>query len=169
MNPSRTALMVVAIANVAVMLVFPPHDSLGIWRGGSPTFDAFYFILDRHYNKFVNADLLFMELYWVLINAAAGWLLLGRTAAGSAAGRRAGVLVFAATNLALVFLFPPFENYGSATKMAGTWFDGFYFVFGDKWHRRFYVPLLYFEVLWVLVNSALLWLLLRDRPEANSA
>ena len=53
--------------------------------------------------------------------------------------------------------------------MSGTWFDGFYFVFGDKWHRRFYVPLLYFEVLWVLINSALLWLLLRERPESANA
>ena len=65
----------------------------------------------------------------------------------------------------MILLFPPFENYGSATKLAGTWFDGFYFVFGDKWQRRFCLPLLYFEVLWVLINSALMWLLLRERPE----
>jgi len=65
-------------------------------------------------------------------------------------------------NLALVLLFPPLENYASMTRVSGTWFDGFYFVFGDKWQRRFYLPLLYIEILWVLINGAVLWLLFRD-------
>ena len=40
----------------------------------------------------------------------------------------------------------------------------FYFAFGDKMSRRFYVPLLYMEVLWVLINGALIWLLFREPP-----
>jgi len=162
-NRSQALLLVVALGNVVLMLLFPPYDSLSMWRGGSPTFDAFYFVFDRHFNKFVNADLLFVELYWVLANAAVGWLLL-RTSQGSAImSRRSATLLVAAANLALIFLFPPYENYGSTTRIAGTWFDGFYFVFGDKWQRRFYLPLLYLEVLLVLINSALLWLLFREK------
>ena len=109
MNRSQAIVVVVAIANLALMLIFPPYDSLAVWRGGSPSFDAFYFVFDRHYNKFVNADLLFIELYWILINAAIGWLLLrGPGSGGAGMSWQAGVLVFAALNLALVMLFPPF-------------------------------------------------------------
>ena len=170
MNRSQGLLLAVALADVAIMLLFPPYDSLGIWRGGTATFDAFYFVFDRHYNRFVNANLLFIELYWLLANAALGWLLLRNyREGGGIMSRRSATLWLAAANLALFFLFPPFENYGSTTRMSGTWFDGFYFVFGDKWQRRFYVPLLYFEVLIVLINSAVLWLLFRDKPAQEPA
>ena len=71
-------------------------------------------------------------------------------------------------NLATVLLFPSFENHASTTRMSGTWFDGFYFAFGDKLLRRFYVPLLYIEVLWVLVNGAVLWLRFREPPQRET-
>ena len=67
--------------------------------------------------------------------------------------------------LARVLLFPPFENHASTTRMSGTWFDGFHFTFGDKLHRRFYLPPLYLEVLWVPINGAVLWLLFREPPQ----
>ena len=163
MNSSQITLVIVAAINLALLLLFPPHDSLSLWRGGIPTLDGFYFVFDRHYNKQINGDLLTLELLWLFINAAFAWLMLRKEQPGqSMMSRRAAVLVFAVVNLAVMLLFPPFENYASMTRMSGTWFDGFYFVFGDKWHRRFYVPLLYIEVLWVLVNAALLWLLFRD-------
>ncbi len=65
-------------------------------------------------------------------------------------------------NLALVLLFPPFENYASTLRAVSTHFDCFYFVFGDKWQRHFYIPLLYMEVLWILINAGLMWLVLRE-------
>ena len=165
MKSSQTTVLIVAAINIAIVLLFPPHDSLSMWRGGTPTFDAFYFTFTRVYNKQTNGDLLTLELLWVLINAAVGWLLARNHRPGEALmSRRAATLVFVILNLAVVLLFPPFENYASTTRMSGTWFDGFYFVFGDKWHRRFYVPLLYLEVLWVLINGAVLWLLFRDPP-----
>ena len=64
-----------------------------------------------------------------------------------------------------ILLFPPFENYASMSRLSGTYFDGFYFVFGDKWQRRFYVPLLYIEILWALINSGVLWLLFQEQKE----
>ena len=64
-----------------------------------------------------------------------------------------------------MLLFPPMENYAAITKAALPTFEGFYFVFGDKWGRNIHVPLLYLEVLCVLINTAALWLLLRE-PES---
>jgi hypothetical protein len=164
-NSSQVTVVVVAAINLALMLLFPPHDSLSFWRGGIPTLDGFYFIFDRHYNKQTNGDLLTLQMLWLFINAAFAWLMLhGYQSGERMMSRRSAVVVFAVVNLAVVLLFPPFENYASTTRVSGTWFDGFYFVFGDKWHRRFYLPLLYIEVLWVLINGALLWLLFREQP-----
>ena len=169
MNSSQATILALAALNIALMLLFPPFDSLVIGRGVS-TFDAFYFVFDRQYNKVVNTDLLFLELIWTMLNAGVAWLLLRDYDPQNAMmRRRTAVVLFAAVNFLLLLLFPPFENYASAMRLAGTYFDGFHFVFGDKWQRRFYVPLLYFEILWLLVNSAVLWLILRDPPAAAEA
>lgn len=169
MNPSQAIILSVTAANIALMILFPPMDSIALGRGGAQTLDAFYFIFDRQYGKVINSDLLLIELYWVLANAAVGWLLLRRyDPAVAHISRRAGVLALVVANLLLILLFPPFENYASTSRLAGTHFDGFYFVFGDKWQRRFYVPLLYMEVLWVLINGAVLWLLFRDSPATGA-
>lgn len=165
MNPSQAIVLAVTATNIALTVLFPPMDSIALGRGGAQTLDAFYFIFDRQYGKVINSDLLLIELYWVLANAAVGWLLLRRYDATSAGcSRRTGLLILVAANFLLIWLFPPFENYASTSRPAGTHFDSFYFIFGDKWQRRFYVPLLYMEVLWVLINGAVLWLLFRDPP-----
>jgi hypothetical protein len=169
MNSSQTTVVIVAAINLALMLLFPPHDSLSLWRGGTPTLDGFYFVFDRHYNTQINGDLLTLEILWLLINAAFAWLLLQNTRHGEGImSRRAAAIAFVVVNLAVVLLFPPFENYAFTTRMSGTWFDGFYFAFGDKLHRRFYVPLLYIEVLWVLINGAVLWLLFREPAQRET-
>jgi len=165
MNRSQTVVLSVAAVNLALLLLFPPFDSIVIGRGIS-TLDAFYFVFDRQYNKVVNTDLLFLLLGWVLLNAGIGWLWAKSSKSGVPllSGRNA-VLVFAIGNLMAILLFPPFENYASMSRLSGTYFDGFYFVFGDKWQRRFYVPLLYIEILWALINSGVLWLLFREQKE----
>lgn len=169
MNSPQKTIVIVAAINLALMLLFPPHDSLSLWRGGAPTLDGFYFLFDRHYNKQTNGDLLTLEILWLFINAAFAWLLLQNYRPGEGImSCRAAVIAFVIANLAVILLFPPFENYASTTRMSGTWFDGFYFAFGDKLHRRFYVPLLYMEVLWVLVNGAVLWLLFREPPQPET-
>ena len=43
-------------------------------------------------------------------------------------------------------------------------FDGFYFLFGEHAQRALVTPILYLEVILVLVNGALLWLLFRRSP-----
>lgn len=168
MNGSQVSLLAVASANLALMLLFPPYDSVALGRG-SASFDAFYFVFDAHFNKAINANLLLLQIYWVLINAALGlYLLRTRPAAPALLSRRAGVVVLVAVNLALILLLPPFENYSSSYRFTGTYFDGFYFLFGDKWQRRIYLPLLYLELLWVLIDGAVLWLLFREpRPSGR--
>jgi glucan phosphoethanolaminetransferase (alkaline phosphatase superfamily) len=168
MNKAQSIVLAVAACNLAVMLLFPPYDSIALGRGGAETFDAFYFAFDTHFNKLVNSSLLLLEVYWLVINAAIAWLLLrSRGAALPIMRRRTAVSLIVAANLGVVFLFPPFENYASMLRSGGTHFDSFYFAFGDKSQRPFYIPLLYMEVLWVLVNGAVMWLLLRDPVRAE--
>lgn len=166
MNRQQLILLGVAAANAVLILLFPPFDSIAIGRGIS-TFDAFYFVFDRHANKVVNTDLLLMIIGWLALNASAGFLLLQDGSRRFGISARNAVLIFGAINLVLILLFPPLENYASMNRLSGTYFDGFYFVFGDKWQRRFYVPLLYLEVLWVLVNTSILWLAFRPKPETR--
>lgn len=167
MNRQQSLLLAVAAANIAIMLLFPPYDSMVMGKGAA-TFDAYYFVFDRQYNKTINSDLLFLQLGWVLVNACCGWLLLRGPATGQRLmSLRSGTLVAGALNLALIMLFPPFENYASAARLSGTYFDSFYFVFGDKWTRSIHVPLLYLEVLCVLINTALLWLMMRESRPAE--
>jgi hypothetical protein len=163
MNRAQAVVLSVAVCNLIVMLTFPPYDALSFGKAGIQSFDAFYLALNDQPNKLVNSNLLLLELYWVIINSAIAWLLLrGSPAAEPGMSRRTAVIIFVAANMVFVFLFPPFENYASTLRAAGTHFDGFYFVFGDKWQRRFFMPLLYMEVLWILINGALMWLLMRE-------
>ncbi len=164
MNRLQAIVLAVAVGNIAVMLLFPPYDAIAFGRGGAQTFDAFYFVLERHPGKLLNADLLLLELYWVIINASIAWLLLRRPAGDRLMSRRNAVVLIGAANVALVLAFPPFENYVSTLRAFGSHFDGFYFVFGDKAQRSFYVPLLYMEILWILINTGVLWLAMRE-PE----
>ena len=166
MNRPQSLLLAVAALDIVVMLLFPPYDSMVMGKGAA-NFDAYYFVFDRQYNKTINTDLLFLQLGWILANACCGWLLLRQPASGQRImSLRSGTLLFGGLNLALILLFPPFENYASAARLSGTYFDSFYFVFGDKWGRNIHVPLLYLEVLCVLINTAALWLLLRE-PEST--
>jgi hypothetical protein len=163
MNRHQTILIAVAAANLALMLAFLPYDAISITRGGT-SFDAFYFVLDRQYNKQVNSNLLYLEFMWILANTAAGWLCLGDGRRGAIRLTvRTGVLAFAAANLALLLCFVPFETYTSLQRNSLPAFDGFYFVFGDKAQRSIYVPLLLLELFLLAINSAILWLAFKQR------
>ena len=171
MTTYQRRLLALAAANVALVLLFPPFDSFGLGLGRtSATFDAFYFVFDDLPNKTINLGLLALQLTWIAANTALGWSLLrpsrpAPTSGHSLLSARNGVAAFAVLNLIIILLVPPFENYASVLRITGTYFDGFYLAFGDKWQRRFYVPLLYLEILWLLVNAAALWLLLRPADE----
>lgn len=167
MNRSQGLALALLALNLALVLLFPPHDYLSLQRGNIPTFDGFYWVLSKPANRIINRDFLMLEVLVITINAAIAWLLLrtpdlrGRRRGGNRAQRT--VLWLVAVNLVLVLLFPPFENYQALTKAVLPTFDGFYFVFGDNSKRLIVTAILYIEVTLVLINGALAWLFFRGR------
>ena len=164
----RIALGVV-LANLALVLLFPPYDYISLQRGNIPTFSGFFFAFSAHHNQVINEPYLSLEIFVVLINAAiAAFMLQKKPAAGGAREKlryQHGVLLVVAFNLVLMLMFPPFENYAAITKAVLPTFEGFYFVFGDNSQRQIVTTILYINIALVLVNGALLWLMLGDRRQ----
>jgi hypothetical protein len=174
MNNAQRIALFVAVANLALFLLFPPYDYVSLQRGGIPTFDGFYFAFGHHQNRVVNANFLALEVIVVVINAFIALLLLRdpplrqlRRPGGNRKQRI--VLGLLAINLVLVLLFPPFEFFGAITKAALPTFEGFYFVFADNSQRQLVVPILYIEVVLVIINGALLWLLFKDKGPGEAS
>lgn len=162
MNKYQRVIVIVAAVNIALMLLFPPFLDNPIRRGVMPNFEGFYPLLTGLGSKAIHKELLTLQIMFVVINALIAWLLLDRPAARGLLPdvrytRAIGFFLFG--NLLLLFAFPPFETYPSLFKYEPTSFDSFYFVFGDKRHRHFFIPLLYLEVMVVVINSLTLWLL----------
>jgi hypothetical protein len=76
------------------------------------------------------------------------------------------LLIVAFVNIAVIMLFPPFDAVPLARATART-FDGFYFVFGAKSKRNFFIPILYMQVSFVLINGALFTLLFGESERAQ--
>jgi hypothetical protein len=176
MNNAQRIAVAAAVANLVLLLLFPPYDYVSLQRGGIPTFDGFYFAFGVHPNRVVNADFLALEVIVVLINACIAALLVRdppplkqRQRPGVNRQQRA-VLALVAINLVVVLLFPPFEFFAAITKATLPTFEGFYFVFGDNSQRQLVTAILYIEVALVIINGGLLWLLFRDKgPEKATA
>ena len=157
---SHSITIVVGYLDVAVIC-------LSATRNNVPTFEGFHFAFADHGNSVQNWNFLQIELFVVMINAAIGWLLLRDRPATEGGKRRPGidwqrvVLFGTGLNLVLVLLFPPFQNYYAVTNAALPSFDGFYFLFDDHSKQNLVVSILYLEVIFVLVNGGLLWLVLR--------
>ena len=171
MTRARALAVAFTLVNLVVLLLFPPYDYRSIQFGNVPTFDGFLFALGHHPNHVLNGSFLALEIIVVLLNLAIAWLLIGRRAAASAGLKvnraQRGLLVVVAMNLLLMLLFPPFENYLAISKAALPTFEGFYFIFGDNSQRQIVTTILYLEIMVVLVNAGLLWLLLRDKSEGE--
>lgn len=174
MNSAQRYALLVAAANLLLVLLFPPYDYVSMLLGNVPTFDGFYFVLANEPHLVVNTAFLTLEVIVVLTNACIAMLLL-RSPQGSTPRRSGGnarqraVLGLVAINLILAVLFPPFENFSAITKASLPTFEGFAFVFGDNPMRQIVTSILYIEVALILVNGALLWLLFRDKTEAELA
>lgn len=168
MNNAQKIALVAAVANLALLLLFPPYDYVSLQQGNIPTFDGFFFALGAHPNRVINTSFLALELIVLLINLCIALLLL-RTAPLKQIRRPGGnrqqriVLVLVAINLVLIVLFPPFEYFSAITKAALPTFEGFYFLFGDNSLRQLVTPILYIEVALVIINGAMLWILLKDK------
>lgn len=177
MNRHQWIVVIVAVANLALIALFPPCDYVSAARNNVPTFNGFYWLLSDMNGQRVNANFQQIEYFVVLLNAAIAWLLLKDkrvpTGVGSAPTRGVDwqkvVLIGVAVNLVLALLFPPMENYYAVTKSVLPSFDGFYFVFGEHGTRAIVMQLLYLEVIFVLFNGGILWLLFRKTPRMTDA
>jgi hypothetical protein len=173
MTLTRMRLMALAVllANALLIGLFPPYDFVVMHQGNVPTFEGFRFYFSAPAGRSINTSFLWLEMAVVLINFLIAWLLLGPAVAG--VKRRTNrpqrlLLIALAVNLTVILLFPPFENFTAISKAVIPSFEGFYFVFGDNSKRQIVTPILFLEVAVVLVNAALLWLFLRDRPTSSA-
>lgn len=71
-------------------------------------------------------------------------------------------LAVIAVNVLLVLLFPP-HDYISTQRSNVPTFDGFYFIFGDAPNRVINTSFLTLEILVMLINACIAWLLLHGR------
>ena len=170
MNTAQRIALVVAVANLALLVIFQPYDYISLQRGNIPTFDGFYFAFGAHPNRVMNANFLALELIVVAINACIALLLLRdpplRASRNPGGNRRQRIVLgLVAVNLVLILLFPPFEYFSAITKAALPTFEGFYFLFGDNSQRQLITAILYIEVALVVINGGLLWVLFRDKTQ----
>jgi hypothetical protein len=156
---------VIAGANLVVILLFPPFDQYSIVNSRVPMFAGFAFVNSPDQYSVINTGVLMLEVLVVAINTAIAWLLLsGRAGArGQRVSYQNAVLLIVAFNLVLVLLFPPFESVFAMTNAAIPTFEGFYLILTRHPNHTIVSTLLYLEVIFVLVNGALMWLMFRDR------
>lgn len=163
MNKYQRLVITVAIIDLVVVLLFPPFVERSLARNVLPSFDGFYFLLTESGHRTIDAALLTLELLWIGANLLSAWLLLERPEEQSddrlESRHTVGVSAFAAVNLAIICLFPPFEQYSSLLRTSAPGFDSFYFIFGDRSARPFFLPLLQLELFFVLINALALFLL----------
>jgi hypothetical protein len=164
MTRQQTAVLVVALINLVLIGLFPPYDYVPPVLGGFGAFDGFSFVFSDHPNRSLNAAFLQLELGVVALNAAIAWLIAGRRRKKPAGKRdwQGIVLVVTGVNLALCLLFPPMQRVQSVTRALLSSFDGFYFVFLPHGERAIVTQLLWLEVIFILVNGALLYLLCKS-------
>ena len=168
MTRNQALIIAVATTNVVLILLFPPFDAYSIASAQLPVFAGFNFYFNRDQYMVVNTSLLLLELFVVLINAGILMLLLS-PGSGEAPRRRIGLqnatLIIVAINLVVIMLFPPFESVYTITKAAIPTFEGFYFVFARQSNHVIVSTVLYLEVIFVLINGALFWLIFRKKKQ----
>lgn len=171
MNRSQGIALAVAIANVLLIGLFPPIDQYSVASTSIPIFSGFHFFATKPPLSIVNTPLLLIAMVVVLVNLAIAWLLL-ETRSGKSSRRMSlqnAALIFTGLNLVLMLLFPPMESVFALTKAAIPTFEGFYFIFTQKPAHVIVETLLYLEVVFILVNGAMLWLIFRERHPPTAA
>ena len=166
MNRNQAIAISIAAANILLVLLFPPFDAYSIASAKIPVFTGFKFYPRHTTNMVVNLSLLYLEIIVILINAFIALLLL-RDRKVEVTRRRISMqnatLLFVAINLVVILLFPPFESVFAMTNAALPTFEGFYFIFARQANHVIVSTILYLEVLLVLINGALFWLIFRER------
>ena len=169
MNRKQAIALAMAAANIVLIMLFPPFDIYSLAKTQVPVFAGFYFYPSRNQYMVVNMSMLSLELFVVLINAGIAWLLL-RTPTVAVLRRRISLqnatLLVVAVNLVVIVLFPPFDSVFALTKASIPTFEGFYFIFAQRPNHVIVTAILYIEVIFVLINGAIFWLIFRDKSQA---
>ena len=161
MNKLQLTVLITAMANLALLLLFPPFDSQPLGRIGPATFDAFYPVFDWPARGTLNSGLLYLEVLAVLINAALAWLLLQGTPQQPSRPRirwHSVLLGLVIADVLLILVFPPFETLPPAERMGERAFEGFKFVLSGTAQHGIFVPLLFMELMLLVLNATALWL-----------
>lgn len=166
MNRYSNIVLFGALANILLLMMFPPFDVVSLTDRGMRFFDAFHPVFSVPPNRVLNADILFFAIYGVVGNALIAFVLLSRE---RPVAPRHIVLAMAFVNIMVVLLFPPFEAFPWAGRRTVGSFDGFYFAFGDKSGRSIFMPMLTIELIYVLANACAFWLLLGLRERSSAA
>lgn len=165
MNRKQKIALWLGMVNLAVILLFPPFDSFPATDTRALIFAGFQFVFARGGNEVVNGSVLFLEIVVLLVNIGVAWLLLrdARHALGTIRhiNYQNAILLVVAANLTVILLFPPFEHVDAITGALLPTFQGFYFIFAAGPMLTIVAPILYLEVIFVLFNGAVLWLLFR--------
>lgn len=165
MNRKQKIALWMGMANLAVILLFPPFDSFSFTDTKALIFAGFQFAFARGSNEIINGNVLFLEIVVLLVNVGVAWLLL-RDVKHTLGTKRHfnyqnAILLVVAANLTVILLFPPFEHVNAITSALLPTFQGFYFIFSAGPMLAIVTPILYLEVIFVLFNGAVLWLLFR--------
>ena len=172
MNKYQRLVIIVAAINALVMVLFPPFNNQPLAKGMLPTFEGFYPLLSHLGSKPLHKELLTLELMFIVINTLTAWLVLQTKKHHDDIPTFAfmqGIGWFLVINLAVIFAFPPFEPYQSLLRAEGASFDSFYFVFGDRSRRPFFIPLLYLECVFVVINALAFFLLFSAVKRSDEA
>ncbi len=166
MNRNQAIALAFAAGNILLIMLFPPFDTYSIANTKIPVFSGFEFYPRHTTSMVLNLSLLYLEIIVVLIDACIALLVL-RDNKSVVTRRRISpqnaTLIFVAINLVVILLFPPFESVFAMTNAALPTFEGFYFIFARQANHVVVTTILYLEVILVLINGALFWLIFRER------
>lgn len=155
------------LANLAVILLFPPFDSFSFTDTNALIFAGFKFVFSRGSNEAINGNVLFLEIVVLLVNVGIAWLLSREARHTFGVKRhfiyRNAILLAVAANLTIILLFPPFEYFNAIALAPLPIFQGFHFVFSAGPMFTVVKLILYLEVVFVLLNGAVMWLIFQKR------
>lgn len=172
MNKAQKILLNLTAINLGLILMFPPYDDYSVTSHDIAIFGGFRFFLMPSANAVINRSFLFLEIAVLLANAAIFWLITLENVAREGKNRfsyRKATLVMIALNLTAILLFPPFEYISNMSKAAIPTFEGFYFLFSHPPYRVIVTPVLWLEMIFVLINGGLLLLALKDKKILRTA
>jgi hypothetical protein len=174
MNLSKTQKILLALTglNLLIVFLFPPFDDYSVTNNDAAIFAGFLFAFNKSSNLIINASLLYLEVAVVLINLCILWLLTTENERRRKMKKfnfRKAAMILIAANLVGVLLFPPFEYISNMTRAVIPTFEGFYFIFSHPPYRVIVTPILYLEVIFVLINGGLMLLAFKEEGGGTDA